>query len=164
MNKVLSRSEAIQAVKLDQEEGLKVVFTNGCFDLVHIGHKRYLQQAKECGDKLLIGVNTDASVRRLKGDERPIVSEELRAEFLTALTCVDYVVLFDEDTPLELITALSPNVLVKGGDYNLDTIVGADIVRATEGEVKVLSFVEGISTTTLYEKIWNLMNKSTWKQ
>lgn len=131
----------------------KVVFTNGCFDILHVGHVRYLQEARALGHYLVIGLNTDASVRRLKGPERPVNSEAARAEVLAALGCVDYVVLFDEETPELLIKQVRPDVLVKGGDYTIDSIVGAPFVQSYGGVVKVLPFSEGFSTTSIIEKM-----------
>ncbi len=130
----------------------KVVFTNGCFDLLHVGHVRYLQQARKLGDKLIVGLNSDQSVKRLKGESRPVVSEDHRKEILLALSCVDEVHLFEEDTPLNLILSLRPNILVKGGDYDISTIVGAKEVMSWGGEVKALNFHEGFSSTDLIEK------------
>lgn len=137
-------------------KGRKVVFTNGCFDLLHVGHIRYLQEARAQGDLLVVGLNADASVRRLKGEERPVQNEADRGEILAALGCVDFVTLFTEDTPLELIKAVKPDVLVKGGDWPIDKIVGADFVLKNGGEVKSLQFVQGRSTTGLVEKIRKL--------
>ena len=130
-----------------------IVFTNGCFDILHVGHVTYLEAAKNLGDALVVGVNSDASVRRLKGKSRPINPEKDRAAVLSALRCVDFVVLFEEDTPLRIITALKPNVLVKGGDYTPDTIVGADVVRSGGGSVVTIPLVAGKSTTAIAEKI-----------
>ena len=131
----------------------RLVFTNGCFDLLHPGHVTYLHQARLLGDALVVGLNTDASVRRLKGAERPFVDEDARARVLAGLGAVDGVTLFDDDTPAELIAALLPDVLVKGGDYTHDTVVGADAVRAAGGEVRILPFVEGYSTSDLVRRI-----------
>ena len=127
----------------------RVVFTNGCFDVLHPGHVEHLAQAKALGDVLVVGLNSDASVRRLKGAGRPLVAEADRAAVLTALRSVDAVTLFDEDTPLALISTLLPDVLVKGGDYDLDGIVGREAVEEAGGEVRVLPFVEGYSTTSI---------------
>jgi D-glycero-beta-D-manno-heptose 1-phosphate adenylyltransferase len=131
----------------------KVVFTNGCFDILHVGHVRYLQEARAQGDLLVVGLNTDASVRRLKGPERPIQNENNRAEIMAALGCVDFVTLFGEETPEELIRKLRPDVLVKGGDWTVDKIAGGAFVQSYGGEVKSLQFVEGNSTTSIVEKI-----------
>ena len=132
-----------------------LVFTNGCFDLLHPGHVEYLAQARALGDALVVGLNSDASVRRLNGAGRPLVPEAGRAAMLAGLRSVDAVTLFDEDTPLELIRALLPDVLVKGGDYDLDGIVGRDAVEKAGGDVRVLPFVEGYSTTDILTR---------WKQ
>lgn len=131
----------------------KVVFTNGCFDILHIGHIRYLQRAATMGDILVVGVNSDASVKRLKGEERPINNENDRVELLAALSFVDYIVIFDNDTPYELIKAVQPDILVKGADYKLDEVVGKDIVEANGGRLELITFVEGKSTTNLINKI-----------
>jgi rfaE bifunctional protein nucleotidyltransferase chain/domain len=133
--------------------GRRVVFTNGCFDLIHPGHIRYLQGARRLGDALIVALNSDRSVRELKGAKRPILDQNERAEVLAALGCVDYVTIFDEATPREMIIALSPDVLVKGGDWDVDQIVGRDEVEAAGGEVLSLPFVDGCSTTDLIERI-----------
>ena len=152
--KVVSRGAAARWVKKLQTQGQRVVFTNGCFDLLHPGHVAYLEQARSQGAALIVGVNTDDSVRRLgKGEGRPVTPESDRARVLAALTCVDRVVLFDEDTPLELITALQPDVLVKGGDYQLSEIVGREVVEARGGQVLALPFVPGYATTELLRRI-----------
>jgi rfaE bifunctional protein nucleotidyltransferase chain/domain len=149
--KIVSRTFFVEnAVKLHQQ---KIVFTNGCFDVLHFGHVHYLLQAKELGDILVVGLNSDDSVRRLKGPSRPINGEKERAFVLAALTCVDYVVVFEEDTPKELIETVRPNVLVKGGDYALDQIVGADFVTQNGGSVTTLPFVEGFSSTRIIEQL-----------
>lgn len=131
----------------------KIVFTNGCFDILHVGHKRYLQQAATLGDILVVGVNSDESVRRLKGPERPVNNEQDRAEMLCALGFIDYVVIFGEDTPYELIKKIQPDVLVKGGDYKPEEVVGKDIVEARGGKLELIKFVEGKSTTNIINKI-----------
>jgi len=152
--KVVNREKAARWVRSLQAQGKKVVFTNGCFDLLHLGHVRYLEQARSLGDALLVGVNTDASVKRLdKGSGRPITPENDRAAVLAALACVDRVVLFEEDTPLELITALQPDILVKGGDYQLHEIVGQEVVLARGGQVHALPFFKEYSTTDLLHRI-----------
>lgn len=155
MGVFVDRSTLVKKLE-SARQGRKVVFTNGCFDLLHVGHVRYLQEARAQGDLLVVGLNSDASVRRLKGPERPVQVENDRAEVLAALGCVDFVVIFDEDTPYELIKAVQPDVLVKGGDWPVDKIVGSDIVLARGGEVKSLQFVNGKSTTSLVEKIRKL--------
>ena len=136
--------------------GQKIVFTNGCFDILHRGHVEYLTEAKACGDKLVTALNSDSSVRCLKGEARPIQSQEDRAVILDALESVDLVVIFDQETPAEIIKTLLPDVLVKGGDYTPDTIVGADIVTENGGEVKVIPFRSGQSTSGIVEKIIKL--------
>ncbi|HMV49841.1 MAG TPA: D-glycero-beta-D-manno-heptose 1-phosphate adenylyltransferase [Blastocatellia bacterium] len=136
-----------------REAGKKVVFTNGCFDLLHPGHVRYLQQARCLGDALIVALNSDRSVRELKGDKRPILTENERAEVMAALACVDYVTVFDEPTPREIIAALLPDVLVKGGDWGVDAIVGREEVEAAGGQVLSLPFVDGCSTTDVIERI-----------
>ncbi len=134
----------------------KTVFTNGCFDLVHRGHVDYLWRCRLLGDKLIVGINTDASVRRLKGPSRPVTKEQDRAFVLAALECVDYVFLFSQDDPLQLIRAVQPDVLIKGGDWPPEKIVGRDVVRARGGEVYSLPFVPGHSTTELIRGIVSL--------
>ncbi|RNA64271.1 D-glycero-beta-D-manno-heptose 1-phosphate adenylyltransferase [Prosthecochloris sp. ZM_2] len=151
--KIVKQTEAAARIEKWQQEQLKVVFTNGCFDILHAGHVQYLEQAREAGDRLVIGVNTDASVHRLKGEKRPVCSETDRCRVLAALGSVDAVVMFDEDTPLKLIERLQPDVLVKGADWSVDTIVGADSVLARGGEVKTIKFLEGRSTTGVIERI-----------
>ncbi len=141
--------ERLNAVR----EGKRVVFTNGCFDVIHRGHVSYLAQARDLGDLLVLGLNSDSSVRRLKGPTRPVNDEESRALVLASLECVDYVVLFDEDTPYRLIDAVQPDILVKGGDYQIDQIVGYDIVKARGGEVLTLPFVDGFSSTSIINRL-----------
>ena len=131
----------------------KIVFTNGCFDVLHYGHVRYLLEARKLGDLLVVGLNNDDSVRRLKGSTRPVNGENERAFVLAALSCVDYVSLFEEDTPEELIKIVCPDVLVKGGDYTIDNIVGADFVQRNGGVVTTIPFVEGFSSTRIIEQL-----------
>lgn len=149
----ISRQKAVETVKMWQSEGHKIVFTNGCFDLLHLGHVTYLEDAKMQGDKLIVAVNSDAGVARLKGENRPIKDENSRLHILAALESTDLVILFDEDTPYQMIDILQPDVLVKGGDWPVDKIVGNDIVFAKGGKVLSLQFVEGYSTTSLEQKI-----------
>ena len=152
--KVLSRDQLLSVLSDERAKGKRIVFTNGCFDLMHIGHTRYLQAARTLGDVLIVGVNSDASVRMLdKAPDRPIVPETQRAEVLAALACVDYVVIFDESDPLQLITAVRPDVLVKGGDWAIDRIVGRESVEARGGVVKTIPLVPGLSTTGLLQRI-----------
>ena len=152
---VLKPSELIQELKV-QRQNRKVVFTNGCFDILHVGHVRYLAEAKKQGDILVVGLNSDSSVRDLKGPERPLQSEDERAEILSQLKSVDYVVLFSEPTPKTLIESVEPDVLVKGGDWAIKDIVGSDFVLERGGEVKSLQFVPGRSTSNLVDKIKKL--------
>lgn len=136
-----------------QKNGKKVVFTNGCFDLLHPGHVSYLASARALGDLLVIGLNSDVSVRRLKGEKRPIMAEEARSQLLAALACVDYVTIFGEDDPYQLISLLKPDILVKGGDWDTASIVGRDLVEARGGKVYSLPFVDEYSTTAIVEEI-----------
>lgn len=144
------------AIFLDACKDKKIVFTNGCFDIIHRGHIHYLNQAKSLGDILIVGLNSDQSVKKLKGNSRPINNQEDRKFFLENLRAVDFVEVFDTPTPYELIEAIVPNVLVKGGDWSTDQIVGSDIVLSNGGEVKSLSFIAGHSTTSIIEKIQSL--------
>lgn len=138
---------------LENNKGKKIVFTNGCFDILHKGHVTYLNEARKLGDLLLVGLNSDASVKRLKGPERPINNELDRQFVLSQLKAVDFVEIFDQDTPLELILKVKPNILVKGGDWKIDQIVGAKEVLASGGDVFSLNFVDGYSTTSIIHKI-----------
>ncbi len=149
----VSRTLAEEIASALRKTGKTLVFTNGCFDILHVGHASYLEAAKRLGDVLIVGVNSDDSVRRLKGASRPINPEADRAMLLSALKSVDFTCIFEEDTPLNLITALQPNVLVKGGDYTPETIVGADVVWTRGGRVVVLPFVAGKSTTNIIHRI-----------
>ncbi|MEA5403737.1 D-glycero-beta-D-manno-heptose 1-phosphate adenylyltransferase [Arcicella sp. DC2W] len=152
-NKIVSLEEAIKRAEDWQKEGKKIVFTNGCFDIVHLGHIDYLEKARNLGDKLILGLNTDASVKRLKGESRPVVNEYARSRMMAAFEFIDAVILFDEPTPLEVIQEIQPDILVKGDDYVVETIVGADFVMDKGGEVKTIPLVKGYSTTSLIEKI-----------
>ena len=153
-NKVLPREGLLTTLSKERSQGQRIVFTNGCFDLMHVGHTRYLQAARALGDLLVVGVNSDASVRRLdKAPDRPIVPEAQRAEVLAALGCVDFVTIFDESDPLQLIMAVQPDVLVKGGDWAIDRIVGREIVEARGGRVQTIPLVPGMSTTGLLQRI-----------
>ena len=131
----------------------KVVFTNGCYDIIHVGHVRLLREAKKQGDVLVVAINSDSSVQALKGQERPYVPEDERAEVMAGLESVDYVIIFNELDPLRVITELKPDVLVKGGDWTVDTIVGRDVVEGAGGKVIALPFVDGVSTTTIIQRI-----------
>jgi len=151
-SKILARDPLVRAVRGARRRGERVVFTNGCFDWLHVGHVRSLEQARSLGDRLVVAVNGDASVRRLKGPERPLVTARQRMEVVAGLECVDWVVAFHADTPLALIRAVRPDVLAKGGDWALDEIVGRDVVEAGGGRVARLREVPGVRTTALLER------------
>ena len=148
-SRIKSREEISHIVRQLKSDGRKIVFTNGCFDLLHRGHVACLEAARQCGDILIVGVNSDASVRRLKGTGRPVVAEPDRAYLLSALKCVDYVVIFEEDTPYQLLQEIRPDILVKGGDYEAADIVGADLA----GEVRIVPYIAQCSTTALIEHL-----------
>ncbi|WP_027389633.1 bifunctional D-glycero-beta-D-manno-heptose-7-phosphate kinase/D-glycero-beta-D-manno-heptose 1-phosphate adenylyltransferase HldE [Chrysiogenes arsenatis] len=151
--KIKDLDALVPIVERLKQSGKKIVFTNGCFDILHYGHITYLQDARNQGDLLILGLNSDASIRRLKGESRPIIGQDERAHVLAALECIDYVVIFDEDTPLRLIEAIQPYRLAKGGDYTPDKVVGREVVEAHGGEVVIIPFVEGKSTTGIIERI-----------
>jgi D-glycero-beta-D-manno-heptose 1-phosphate adenylyltransferase len=152
--KVMTREQLVPLLHAARTQGKRIVFTNGCFDLMHVGHTRYLQAAKDLGDLLVVGVNSDASVRSLnKSPDRPVVTEAQRAEVLAALGCVDYVAIFSEPDPLNLITAVQPDVLVKGGDWDIDRIIGRGVVEQRGGAVRTIPLVPGMSTTALIQRI-----------
>lgn len=154
-SRVLNSDTLLKAVDQYHAENKKIIFTNGCFDLLHIGHVTYLEEAKKLGDVLIVGVNTDDSVKKLKGSTRPIQNEKDRAEILAALKAVDHTVLFSEETPLKLIQSIKPDILVKGGDWKIEQIVGSEFVLSYGGSVKSLNFVDGKSTTALIKKSIN---------
>ena len=141
------------AVASSKVYGEKIVFTNGCFDLLHVGHVSYLEEAKKLGDRLVVAINSDDSVKKLKGTNRPIVNQYDRMKVIAGLASVDFVTVFDGDTPYDLINLIMPDVLVKGGDWAIDQIVGSDVVLANGGVVKSLKFIEGSSTTNIEQKI-----------
>ncbi len=151
--KVLSLPALLRRLRELRRAGKRIVFTNGCFDLLHPGHVRYLRAARRLGDVLVVAINSDRSVRRIKGPQRPIVSERDRAEVLAALEMVDFVTIFDDDTPLALIERIVPDVLVKGGDWPVHAIVGGKIVRAHGGRVRSLPFAQGYSTSAMIDRI-----------
>ncbi len=153
MSIILSRSEIKELRQKLKLQGKKVVFTNGVFDLIHPGHVDYLIKAKKLGDILIVGLNTDASVKRIKGEKRPILLQDERAFVISNLKPVDYVTFFDEDTPAELINDLIPDILVKGADWSIDKIVGREVVEANGGEVKTIRFVNDQSTSKIIQKI-----------
>ncbi len=151
--KIRARRDLVRIIKDLKAKGKRIVFTNGCFDLLHVGHVSYLEQAKALGDVLIVGVNSDASVRKLKGPKRPILPEEERAGILSGLGCVDYITIFPEMDPLKLITSLQPDVLVKGGDWTREQTVGKEVVERSGGEVVILPFIKGASTSNLIQTI-----------
>ena len=153
IEKIVSLEELVTRLEKVRNTGGKVVFTNGCFDIIHVGHVRYLTEARSRGDMLIVGMNSDTSVRKIKGDRRPIVHQRHRAEVLAGLACVDYIVIFDEPDPLRLIKALKPDILIKGEDWEEDAIIGAEEVRARGGEIVRISFVEKASTTDIIQTI-----------
>lgn len=155
-NKIMDHDSLLRYCNSQKVKGRKIVFTNGCFDILHHGHTDLLAKAADEGQVLVVGINTDTSVKKLKGDDRPINNEKDRALQLAAMLCVDAVCFFDEETPLELISTLMPDVLVKGGDYNMDTIVGAKEVQQNGGKVSIIPFVAGYSTSNLIAAIRNL--------
>jgi D-beta-D-heptose 7-phosphate kinase/D-beta-D-heptose 1-phosphate adenosyltransferase len=155
-DKIITREQVSQIVSQLKREGRKVAFTNGCFDLLHIGHLELLENARKLGDILIVGLNSDDSVRRLKGPQRPINTQLDRARILAALEVVDYVVIFNEDTPLELIQTIKPDFLIKGGDYRPDAIVGSEFVESYGGKVIVFPLVRGKSTSDLINTIFQL--------
>ena len=156
MAKILSLDQLRMERESLRQAGRRVVFTNGCFDLIHPGHVNYLQEARRLGDALIVALNSDRSVRALKGEKRPILNQDERAEVMAALACVDYVTVFDDPTPREIIAALLPDVLVKGGDWGIEQIIGREEVEAAGGEVLSLPFIEGCSTTDIIERIIRL--------
>jgi D-glycero-beta-D-manno-heptose 1-phosphate adenylyltransferase len=153
LNKITDLHSLKDTVASWQQNGEKVVFTNGVFDLLHIGHITYMAKAAELGDKLIIGLNADSSVKRIKGESRPVNDQNSRAMLLAALFFVDAIVVFEEDTPLNLISTILPDILVKGADYSVENIVGAKEVIANGGEVKTINFVEGYSSTSIIQRI-----------
>jgi len=159
LNKISDLQSLKASIAQWQSEGRKVVFTNGVFDLLHIGHITYMAKAAELGDKLVIGLNSDSSVKRIKGEDRPVNDQNSRAALLAALFFVDAIVVFEEDTPINVITNLMPDILVKGADYSIENIVGAKEVMANGGEVKTIDFVEGYSSTSIIKKIREQITK-----
>ena len=155
MGKILTQNEIIEIVRKEQAEGKTFVVTNGCFDILHVGHVRYLQKTKTFADYSIVMLNSDSSVRAIKGENRPINNENDRAEILTALNSVDFVVMFDEDSPGNLLDEIKPDVYTKGADYNMKTLPEADIMKKNNTKVEFISFVEGKSTTKTIEKINN---------
>ena len=159
MKNIFKISDDLSFAEKLRTENKKIVFTNGVFDIIHRGHVEYLTEARSLGDVLIVGLNSDSSVKMIKGEKRPIVNEDNRAYVLANLKPVDYVVIFTDDTPYNLIAALKPDILVKGADWSEDKIVGADIVKANGGEIKRIKFVENNSSTNIIEKIIQLYKK-----
>lgn len=159
MKNVLSKEEMLEIRNRLKKEGKKVVFTNGCFDILHPGHVDYLNKAKALGDVLILGLNSDSSIKRIKGEKRPVLNQDERAAITSNLKAVDYVVIFEEDDPFNIISYLIPDVLVKGADWSLDKIIGRDIVEANGGEVKAIKFVTDQSTTNIIKKVLSLYDK-----
>ncbi|GAB4125036.1 MAG: D-glycero-beta-D-manno-heptose 1-phosphate adenylyltransferase [Raineya sp.] len=155
--KILSQEALAQQVRQWQAQGDKVVFTNGCFDILHLGHIDYLEKARALGNRLVVAINTDASVKRLKGESRPVVEQYARCRMIAALAFVDAVCTFEEDTPKSLIEKISPDILTKGSDYSPENIIGADFVVAKGGEVKTIQLVDGFSTSKIIDKIKNFL-------
>jgi D-beta-D-heptose 7-phosphate kinase/D-beta-D-heptose 1-phosphate adenosyltransferase len=153
MNKILDRKILKNNLDVLRREGKKIAFTNGCFDILHVGHVRYLKEAKKTADILVLALNSDSSVRAIKGEKRPLVSEKERAEVLAALECIDFVTIFTELTPLEIICYLKPDILVKGGDWPEDRVVGRDEIKQWGGYVTIIPEVAGKSTTNIVDKI-----------
>ena len=159
MNKIYSREELKKIIDRHRKEEKKIVFTNGCFDILHVGHTRYLTEAKKQGNILVLGINSDESVRSLKGKERPLIPENERADVIAALESVDYVTIFHELTPLELIEYLKPDILVKGGDWKEKDVVGRELIEKWGGRVIIIPEVKGSSTTNIIEKIMQVYGK-----
>lgn len=153
MGQTVDRKDIGEIIKTLKAKGKKVVATNGCFDILHVGHVRYLQKSKSFGDILVVGLNSDISVKILKGETRPINPQEDRAEVLCALACVDYVVMFDEKSPVDLLDLIKPDIYTKGGDYTLETLPEADVILKNNGKVEFIDFVEGKSTTKIIDKM-----------
>ncbi len=156
LSKIKGLEEAKKIVSELRSKGKRIVFTNGCFDIIHLGHIRYLNEAKRLGDFLIVAINSDSSVKKIKGEKRPIIDEKARAEIISALEFVDMVIIFSEETPYRLIKEIQPDILVKGGDWKEEEIVGADIVKERGGRVLTIPYVSGYSTTSIIEKIIHL--------
>ncbi|MCC6545032.1 MAG: D-glycero-beta-D-manno-heptose 1-phosphate adenylyltransferase [Nitrospirae bacterium] len=155
---ILNISELSSRVKSLKQAGKRIVFTNGCFDIIHVGHVRYLKEARGLGDVLVVGLNSDESVRSIKGNNRPIVPQGERAEVLSSLRAVDFVVVFDEPDPYNVIAELKPDILVKGGDWRIEDIIGRDVVESCGGKVCTIPFIEGASSSRIIEDIINKYN------
>ena len=160
MNKIVTWELLKERVERVRGEGKKIAFTNGCFDILHVGHVQYLSEARKTGDLLILGLNSDASVRTIKGEKRPLVPQGERAEVVASLDAVDYVTLFDDPTPLRLIEYLRPDVLVKGGDWKEDAVVGGDAFRSWGGKIVIVPLTKGVSTTNIVEKVLQVYGKA----
>jgi rfaE bifunctional protein nucleotidyltransferase chain/domain len=160
MDKIVTWERLKTEVEKRRKEGKTIAFTNGCFDILHVGHVRYLQEARKLGDLLILGLNSDASVRAIKGEKRPLVPQQERAEVVASLTAVDFVTLFDETTPLKLIEHLRPDCLVKGGDWSEEAVVGRDAVRSWGGRVAIIPLTPGASTTNIVERVLQVYKTS----
>jgi rfaE bifunctional protein nucleotidyltransferase chain/domain len=158
-SKILKLSDLVQVIEGLREAGKRIVFTNGCFDILHVGHVRYLAAARSKGDALVLGLNSDASVKSIKHDNRPIMSQDQRAEVLAGLACVDYITIFDESDPLALIQTIQPDVLIKGADWKEAEIIGSDIVKSYGGKVVRIEVVPGISTSRIIQRILKLYGR-----
>ena len=158
-SKILKLSDLVQAIEDLRKAGKRIVFTNGCFDILHVGHVRYLAAARSKGDALVLGLNSDVSVKSIKRDKRPIVDQDQRAEVLSGLACVDYITIFDEPDPLALIRTIKPDVLIKGADWEEAEIIGSDVVKSYGGNVVRIEVVPGISTSRIIEKILKVYGK-----
>ena len=159
MNKIVTWEVLKEQVERVRGEGKKISFTNGCFDILHVGHVRYLREARKTGDLLILGLNSDSSVRAIKGEKRPLVPQGERAEVIASLDVVDYVTLFDDPTPLRLIEYLRPDVLVKGGDWKEESVVGGNAVKSRGGRIVIVPLTEGASTTNIIDKVLRVYGK-----
>jgi len=164
MSKIYSREKLKEELDRHRTRGEKVVFTNGCFDILHVGHTRYLREARKMGDVLVLALNSDTSVRAIKGEHRPLISEDERADVVASLESVDYVIIFNEHTPLELIEYLKPDILVKGGDWKEENVVGRESVEKWGGRVVIIPEVRGASTTNIIERLINTFRGKSWKE
>ena len=158
-SKILKLLDLVQVIEGLREAGKRIVFTNGCFDILHVGHVRYLAAARSKGDALVLGLNSDASVKSIKHDNRPIMSQDQRAEVLAGLACVDYITIFDESDPLALIQTIRPDVLIKGADWKEADIIGSDVVKSYGGKVVRIDVVPGISTSRIIQRILKLYGR-----
>lgn len=158
MSKVYSREKLKKELDRHRTRGDNIVFTNGCFDILHVGHTRYLREAKKLGDVLVLALNSDSSVRAIKGERRPLIPEDERADVVSSLESVDYVTIFDEHTPLELIEYLKPDIIVKGGDWSEENVVGRESVKRRGGKIVIIPAIKGASTTNIIEKVRSVWN------